>query len=139
MKKTGGILMRLYDFISFEALEFWFSDEGEMFERDVSAVHVICILYSKDNLLDFSVDIFGMNGINSLPIYSEVMPVESDEVVSTTPTISPLFVVKFFDKRILNLFSSKGFSIHWNPAWSTNAVIDPLHPDPSMKLIPKKE
>lgn len=77
--------MRLYDFISYEALEFWFSDMDENLEKDISAVHVLCILYSKDRYLDFSVDVFGGNGIEDLPVYSEVVPVDSGKVSSPKP------------------------------------------------------
>ena len=129
--------MRLYDSISYEALEFWFSDMDEHLERDISAVHVLCILYCKNRFLDFSVDVFGANGSDSLPLYSEVIPVESGEVLFAHP-ISPSFVLGMFDKRILQLFSSKGLSILWNPAWSTSAKIDPLRPDPSVALLPEE-
>jgi len=44
-----------------------------------------------------------------------------------------------FDQRILKLFSDKGLSILWNPEWRTNAEIDPIFPDPSMKLVPEEQ
>jgi hypothetical protein len=125
------LLMRLHDFISYEALDFSFSDEGKVLERDITAVLVLSILYCKDRLLDFSVDVFGDGYIDVLPLYSEVMPVDSGEVLSA-PIISPLFVLKMFDKRILQLLSNKGLCIYWNPEWSTSAKIDPLFPDISI-------
>ena len=129
--------MRLLDFISYEALEFSFSDEGKLLERDIIAVHVLCILYCKDKLLDFSVDVFGTGYINGLPLYSVVMPVESGEVISA-PAISPLFVLEMFDQKILELFSAKGLFIDYNPDWSTSAKIHPFSPDLSTKLFPEK-
>jgi len=85
--------MQLFDFISYEALEFTFSDEGEVLERDISAVHVFAILYCKDKLLDFTVDAFGAGGVDTLPVYTVQMPLDSGKMVST-PNISPLFVTK---------------------------------------------
>lgn len=136
MKLRCNCKIRLLDFISYEALEFSFADEGKVLETDISAVHVLSILYSKDRLLDFSVDVFGKNYNAGLPLYSEVMPVESGEVVSA-PAISPLFVQRMFDKKILQLFSDNELLICWNPESSTCAKIDPLYPDLSIMLLPE--
>ena len=130
--------MRLFDYISYEALEFTFSDEGEVLERDISAVHVVAILSCKDKLLDLTVDAFGAGGVDTLPIYTVQIPVVSGDIIST-PFISPLFVTKMFDMNILQLFSDKGLSILWNPEWLTNAEIDPIFPDSSMKLVPEEQ
>ncbi len=129
--------MRLYDFVSYEAMSFAFSDDGEQFECDVSVIHVLCILYCKDKLLDFSVDVFGAKGTDSLPLYSEILPVESREVTSVEP-ILPYFVTGMFDKRILQLFSRKGLSILWNPGEPSHAEIDPHFPDLTMTLLPEE-
>ena len=130
--------MRLDDFISYEALADTFLDEDEDLKTDISAVHVLSILYCKEMFLDFSVDVFGSAGDTALPLYSEVIPLESNTVVSM-PIISPAFVLKMFDARILQLLSSKGLFINWNPAGKTIAKIDPVTPDLSLKLIPEKQ
>ncbi|MBL6994744.1 hypothetical protein [Desulfobacula sp.] len=130
--------MRLEDHLSYEALEFWFADNGENLERDISEVHVICILYCKDYQIDFSVDVFGANGTKGLPVYSEVIPIESDKVFPGQ-MVSPLFVAEIFEERVLRLFSEKGLQIHWNPGCSSMAEINPLNPDPSMELPPEED
>lgn len=129
--------MRLEDYLSYEALEFWFSDNGENLRNDISEVHVICILYCKDYQIDFSVDVFGAHGTKGLPIYSEVIPIESGKVFPGQ-TVSPIFVTEIFDKKILQLFSQKDLQIRWNPSWSSMAEINPVNPDPLMKLSPKE-
>lgn len=124
--------MQLYDFISYEALEDTFLDEGEDLKTDITAVHVDGIFYEKEMYLDFSVDVFGSGGLESLPLYSEVMPLKSN-MVATKPVISPLFVLEMFDNRILQLLSSKGLFILWNPSGKTVSKIDPVAPDLSLK------
>lgn len=130
--------MRLEDHLSYDALEFWFSDNGEKLERDISEVHVICILYCKDYQIDFSVDVFGKNGTKGLPIYSEVIPIESGKAFPGQ-TVSPLFVTEIFEERVLRLFSEKGLEILWNPGWTYSAEIKPLNPNPLIKLRPKED
>lgn len=129
--------MRLYDFLSFEGLEFAFSDVDEVLERDVSAVHVLCNLDCHYGSLDFSIDVYGVDGIEAGPVFSEAIPVDSGEVVSGQ-FISPLFVVSMFDERIRQIFAARGLSILYNPDWSTCAEIDPLSPDPSIELLPEE-
>jgi len=129
--------MRLDDFISYEALEDTFFYEDEDLKTDISAVHVDAILYCKEMFLDFSVDIFGAGGVAGLPLYSEVIPLESNTVVSM-PIISPAFVLEMFDTRILQLLSSKGLFISWNPSWKTVSKIDPIAPDLFLELLPEK-
>jgi len=129
--------MQLDDFISYEALEDTFLDEGEDLRIDISAVHVDGILYCKEMFLDFSVDVFGSDGLAGLPLYSEVMPLKSNTVFSE-PVISPLFVLKMFDLRILQLLSSKRLFISWNPSWKTVSKIAPITPDLSLELLPEK-
>jgi len=129
--------MRLYDFLSYEGLEFAFSDVGEILERDVSAVHVLCNLDCHYGALDFSIDVYGVDGIEVGPVFSEAIPVETGEVISGQ-LISSLFVVSMFDERIRQLFSDKGLFILWNPDWSTRAEIGPLFPDTSMALLPEE-
>lgn len=129
--------MQLLDFISYEALEFSFSDEGKVLERDISAVHILAILYARDKMIDFTVNVFAKDYIDGLPIYTVLMPLESGEVLSI-PAISPLFVLKMFDQKILQFFSAKGLYIDYNPDWSTNAKIHPLSPDLSIDLYPEK-
>jgi len=129
--------MQLSDFISYEALNDVFSDEGEDLENDISAVHVEGIVDCKEMFLDFSVDIFGADGVEGLPLYSEVMLLESNYVTSI-PVISPLFILKMFDPRILKLLSEKKLFIAWNPSWKTASTIDPMAPDLSLALLPEK-
>ena len=129
--------MRLYDFLSWEGLDFAFSDVDEDLERDISAVHVLCNLDSHFGAIDFSIDVYGLDGIDSLPVFSEAIPVETGEVISGQ-LISPLFVVSMFDERIRKLFAAKGLSILYNPDWATSAAIDPLYPDPSLELLPEE-
>jgi len=129
--------MQLYDFISYEALEDTFFDEDEDLRTDISAVHVDGVLYCKEMFLDFSVDVFGAGGVAGLPLYSEVMPLKSNNVASI-PVISPLFVLTMFDTRILELLSSKKLFIFWNPSWKTASKIDPMAPDLSLELLPEE-
>nr|WP_319492430.1 hypothetical protein [uncultured Desulfobacter sp.] len=129
--------MQLDDFISYEALEDTFSDEGEDLENDISSIHVEGIVYCKEMFIDFSVDVFGADGVGGLPLYSEVMPLKSNYVISV-PVISTLFVLKMFDTRILKLLSEKKLFIAWNPSWKTASTIDPMAPDLSLVLSPEK-
>lgn len=129
--------MRLYDFLSYEGLEFAFSDIDEVLERDISGVHVLCNLDCHYGELDFSIDVYGVDGIDGPPVFSEAMPVDTGEVVSGQ-LIPASFVAGMFDDRIRQLFSARGLCIHWNPDWSTCAEIDPLYPDPSLELLPEE-